>query len=197
MSAPPILRDVFRALQNTWGEEDHGYLFENGPGPLSRIDVLVYRRTGTSDMTSFATIGMAVEPMPATPGPGGGGRVELQFARRDLLDQGDEYAIAEQLANIAAYPWITGSQVNWGHTISLSGDFPTFPGCRSVFLSGPLTPEGWDYIRTGDDVVRIINVVPITDAERARSRGLPSIEFAQELIAQTDVYRERETGKAP
>lgn len=192
MSAPPVLRDVFRALRNTWGEEDHGYLFEHGPGPLSRLDVLVYRRTDASPMTSFATIGVAVEPMPATPGPGGGGRVELQFARRGRLDQGDEYAIAEQLANIAAYPWITGSQVNWGHTVPLGRDFPTFPGCPSVFLSGPLSPGGWDYIPTGDDdAVRILNVVPITDAERARARLLPPVEFAQELIARTDVYTER------
>ncbi|MFB9834866.1 suppressor of fused domain protein [Actinoallomurus acaciae] len=192
MSAPPVLRDVFHALRNTWGEEDHGHLFENGPGPLSRLDVLIYRPTGASPMTSFATIGMAVEPMPATPGPGGGGRVELQFARRGGLDQGDEYTIAEQLANIAAYPWITGSQLNWGHTVALGRDFPTFPGCGSVFLSGPLSPEGWDYIPAGDDAVRILNVVPITEAERARARLLPPVEFAQELIAQTDVY----TGRA-
>jgi hypothetical protein len=33
--------------------------------------------------------------------------------------------------------------------------------------------------------------VPITDAERARARQLPPIEFVQELIAQTDVHMER------
>ena len=48
----------------------------------------------------------------------------------------------------------------------LGHDFPTFPGCDAVFLAGPLTPTGRDYIDSGEGKIRVINVVPITHAER-------------------------------
>lgn len=191
MSAPPVLRDVFHAHRAAWGVEDDGYVFEDGRPPLDRLDVLVYRPATAADMTSFATVGMAAREMPAAPGPGGGGRAELQLSRRGRLAREDEYAIAAALANLAVHPFVTGQQLNWGHLIGLGSDFPTFPGCRAVFLAGPLSNTGRDYIATGDGAVRVINIVPITDAERALGRTLPPVSFAQKLIDQVDVFAER------
>jgi Suppressor of fused protein (SUFU) len=191
MPAPPVLRDVFNAHRAAWGEEATGYVFENGPGPVRRLDVLVYRPTADVDLTSFVTVGMAVEPMPAAPGPGGGGRAELQLSRQGRLDEAGEHAVAAQLANLAVYPWATGQQMNWGHVVGLGREFSAFPGCRAAFLSGPLSSTGRDYIDTTSGPVRIINVVPITDAERARARTLPPIEFVQSLMAQVNIFAGR------
>ncbi len=191
MSAPAVLRDVFHSHRAAWGEEDDGYVFEDGRSPLGRLDVLVYRPAGGDGLTSFATIGMAARQMPAAPGPGGGGRAELQFSRRGRLAREDEYAVAAALADIAVHPFVTGQQLNWGHMIGLGRDFPTFAGCRAVFLAGPLRDADRDYIATTDGAVRLVNVVPITEAERALGRTLPPIAFAERLQAQVDVFAER------
>lgn len=166
-------------------------LFEDEQAPISRLDVLVYRPTSTTDMTSFASIGMAEKEMPVAPGPGGGGRAELYFRRRGPLPRSDEYAIAVRLANLAIHPFVTGQQLNWGHIIGFGDDFPTFPGCRAVFLAGPLSAGGLDYVRTSGGAVRVINVVPITEAERERGRSLPPLDFARALLEQVDIFTER------
>lgn len=191
MAAPPVLRDIFNAYQNQLGEEDDGFLFEDEQGPISRLDVLVYRPRSGTDMTSFATIGMAAKEMPAVPGPGGGGRAELHLRRRGPLTRSEEHAIAVRLADLAVHPFVTGTQLNWGHMIGFREDFPTFAGCRAVFLAGPLSAEGLDYVHTSAGAVRVINVVPITDAERERGRGLPPVDFARSLLEHADIYAER------
>ncbi|MEV5767456.1 suppressor of fused domain protein [Micromonospora sp. NPDC052213] len=191
MAAPPILRDIFNAYREQRGEEDDGVLFEDEQAPISRLDVLVYRPTGAADMTSFATIGMAAKEMPAAPGSGRGGRAELHLGRRGPLTRPEEHAIAVRLANLAIHPFITGMQLSWGHMIGFREDFPTFPGCRSVFLAGPLSAEGQDYVHTSAGAVRVINVVPITDAERERGRALTPVDFAHSLLEHADIFAER------
>ncbi|WP_327101002.1 suppressor of fused domain protein [Nocardia vinacea] len=191
MSAPPILRGVYQDLQANWGPENDGYLFDNGPSPVDRLDVVVYRPTDAIAMTSFATIGMAIEEMPAPSGRSRGLRAELRFARRGSLDKEQEQAIARQLANIAIYPWRPGGGLDWGHMVGLVDDFPTFPGCRAVFLSGPFVPDGQDCVRIGDEVVRIMNVVPITEAERERARTMLPGDFFYDLLDSTDVFSAR------
>ncbi|MEU4342408.1 suppressor of fused domain protein [Nocardia sp. NPDC023852] len=191
MPAPPILRGVFQDLQTNWGPEDDGYLFDKGPSPVDRLDVVVYRPTDAIEMTSFATVGMAIEEMPAPSGKTRGLRAELRFARRGAVDKEQEHAIARQLANVAIYPWLTGGGLDWGHMIRLDDDFPTFPGCRAVFLSGPFLPDGQDCVRIGDDVVRIVNVVPITEAERERAGTMRSGDFLYDLLDSTDIFSAR------
>ncbi|WP_433203968.1 suppressor of fused domain protein [Dactylosporangium sp. CS-047395] len=192
MAAPPVLRDVFNAYRHLHGEEHDGMVFSDEHGPLQRLDVLVYRPTPATDLTTFRTIGMAAAAMPSAPGPGDGGRAELQLRRRGQLTRADEGAIAVRLANLAVHPFATGTQLNWGHMIGLGEDFPAFPGCRAVFLAGPLSADGLDYVDTGEGPVRIINVVPITDAEREHGRTLPPVEFAQWLLDRTDVFAGRQ-----
>ncbi|WP_436527506.1 suppressor of fused domain protein [Actinoplanes sp. HUAS TT8] len=202
MAAPAVLRDVFLAHQKHWGEEDGGFLFEDPAGPLPRIDVLIYRPTARIGLTSFTTIGMAGRPMPSTPGPGasgrlelsgpgGSGRAELQFSRRGALTERAENEIARQLANLAVHPFRAGTQLDWGHLIGLGQEFPTFPGCHAVFLSGPLTENARDYIRTVEGPVRILNVIPITDQERDLGRALPPLDFVQTLLQRVDILAER------
>jgi hypothetical protein len=191
MPAPPVLRDVFNDYRARWGEEDDGFLFEDEHGPISRLEVLVYRPANATDVTAFATIGMAGQEMSAAPGPGGGGRAELHLRRRGELARIQERNIALRLANLAVHPFRTEAQLNWGHLIGFGEDFPTFPGCQAVFLSGPLSAGGLDYVRTSVDDVRIINVVPITEAERELGRTLPPVDFAHSLLEHVDVFAER------
>ncbi|GAB4585694.1 suppressor of fused domain protein [Nocardia sp. NPDC127526] len=192
MGASPLLRGVFRDLRESWGLEDDGYVFEGGPGPIGRVDVFIFHPADDVPMTSFATIGMSAGELPTTPGPGNGGRAELRFACRGWLDRSVEEAIARQLANLAVYPWLTGNQVNWGHMIELDEDFPGFPGCDAIFVAGPLTPNGQDCIWIDDEPIRIMNVVPITDAERAHARRMRPGDFLEELMANVDIFTSRE-----
>ncbi|HZM78378.1 MAG TPA: suppressor of fused domain protein [Candidatus Limnocylindrales bacterium] len=185
MSAPAILQEIFKSYRTAWGQEDDGYVFDNGPDPLERIDVLVYRPTATLHMTTLATIGMAAAEMPP------GGRAELRFARAGRLSPDDESAIAIQLANLAISPWTAQTSIGWGRIIGLDREFPTFPGCQAVFLSGPFTAEGRDYIDTAEGKVRVINIVPITEAERAQAKTMPPIDFLQALMAQVNIFTAR------
>jgi hypothetical protein len=190
MTASRVVNDVRRATLKARWKYDDIHVFTGGPPPITRIEVLIYRPAADLDMTSFATVGMSAEPMPTSPGPGSGGRAELRLARGGALAPDDEYAIAVALANLAVHPWETGAQINWGHIVGTGGDFPTFPGC-AVFLSGPLTPTGDDYIHTTDGPARIINVIPITDGERSQARTLPPATFINQLIDEVDIFAPR------
>lgn len=185
MPAPAIVREVFHSYRDSWGEEDDGHMFDQVPAPLERIDVLIYRPTAELDMTSLATVGMAGAEMPS------GGRAELRFAREGRLGPADENAIATQLANLAVHPLIARTPIGWGEIIGLEDEFPTFPGCPAVFLSGPFTAEGRGYIDTAEGKVRVINVVAITEAERAQARTMPPIDFLQDLMDRVNIFTAR------
>jgi hypothetical protein len=186
-----IRRDVLVHMEQSWGVPDEGHVFTGGPGPLARLDVLVYRPPDPTGMTSFATVGMAVGTLPGDLAQGGGGRAELWCSRRGPLDAADEAAVATRLADLVLRPWATGEPVDWGHIVPLDHDFPTFPGCPAVFLSGPLTPGGSDYIETADGRVRIVHVVPITEAERERARDLPPLDTVTGLTGPADIFAPR------
>ncbi|GIG68534.1 suppressor of fused domain protein [Phytomonospora endophytica] len=186
MGAAPILSAVWRERQARWGPEDDAYTYEGGGSPLDRVDVFVYRADAKTAMTTFATIGMAVREM-----PGDGGRAELHCTVRGPVPREVEGLTATLLANLGGYPWSVGAPLGWGHMVSLPGDFPGFPGCAAVFLSGPVTPDGWAWIDAGEERVRVLNVVPITSEERALAREYPPEVFFAELSSRTDVFSPR------
>jgi hypothetical protein len=189
VSSLGIRRDVLVHMEQSWGVPDEGHVFTGGPVPLARLDVLVYRPHDPTGMTSFATVGMAVGTMPGD--ARGGGRAEVWCSRRGPLDGADEAAVATRLADLAVRPWVTGEPVDWGDIVPLDRDFPTFPGCPAVFLSGPLTPGGTESIETADGRVRVVHVVPITEAERERARELPLVDTVTGLTAQADIFAPR------
>ncbi|MFC8236353.1 suppressor of fused domain protein [Streptomyces sp. NBC_01724] len=187
MPAPVIVRDVFHRLQEELGEEDAGITFENGPGPLDRIDVMVHRAADSSDVTVFTTVGMSVESMPSRDGRTGG-RAELRLFRRGHVEPQDEGLIAMCLANLAAYPWTLGRALGWGEVIAFPDDVPTFPGCRRAFLAGPWTDEQTDSIQTSTEAVRVVNVVPISESERVQALALRPEAFFSDLLDARDVF---------
>ncbi|MFF2085348.1 suppressor of fused domain protein [Nocardia sp. NPDC058176] len=189
MGASPLLRAVFHDVRQLYGPADDGFVFEDGPGPLGHIDVLVYRPTDRIPVTTFATVGMAAGEMPATTAPGG--RAELRFSWRGHLEPERESAVARLLANLAAYPWITDQQLGWGHMMTLEEDFPGFPDCRTVMFAGPLFPEAQDIFEAEGTTIRILNIVPLTTPETARARTMPSGFFLTELMDQVDLFSPR------
>ncbi|HJL19059.1 MAG TPA: suppressor of fused domain protein [Sandaracinaceae bacterium LLY-WYZ-13_1] len=190
MPAPLILRDVYKQHIQHWGQDDEGYTYERteeGAQPLSRLDVFVYRPRGGREITTFATIGMAAREMPDE-----GGRAELHLTLRGEPSRELERAIATQLANLACFPWQNGGgALGWGEIVPLPRDFPGFEGCDAVFLAGPFEEGDWDWIETAEGPVRIINVVPITGAERQEARRERPSAFLAALRARVDVFAPR------
>ncbi|MEY9903919.1 hypothetical protein ABIA35_000125 [Catenulispora sp. MAP12-49] len=196
MSAPPVLRDVFRNLMERRGDAAASITFDDGPGPVARLDVFVYRPADPAGLTTFVTVGMSTGPMPAADGAEGadgaenteGGRAELWLSRAGMLAPEDEQQIAMQLANLAVYPWKTGRAVSWAQIVGFEQDFPTFPGCSAVFLAGPLLADTPDFLDTCEGPVRVITVVPITQEERAAAATVPPMTFAGTLIESRNVF---------
>ncbi|MGW7369355.1 suppressor of fused domain protein [Streptomyces sp. NPDC054841] len=185
MPAPAILSDVVHALRREQGEEDAGITFDHGPSPVDRIDVMVYRAPDPTAATLFATIGMSAQAMPPREGRPGG-RAELRLLRRGIVQPDDEGLIAMKLANLAAYPWMCGRALGWGEVVSFPDDIPTFPGCRSVFLAGPWATGQLDFIETRAERVRVVNVVPISEAERADALAARPEAFFSDLLDSRD-----------
>jgi len=187
MGAPPILQDVWQERQRRWGKEDNAYTYENGNAPLPRVDVFVYRASDDTKMTTFATIGVAQRPMQDS------SRAELHCAVRGMVPRDQEAAIATELANLACFPWSPGVErpLDWGQTLGLSNEMPGFPGCSAVFLSGPFTNEGWSWMDAGGEKVRVINVVPITAAERAQASQSSPLDFIVDLMSRVDIFSPR------
>jgi hypothetical protein len=185
MPAPAILSDVFHALQREQGEEDAGITFDHGPPPVDRIDVMVYRAADPMAATLFATIGMSAPAMPPREGRPGG-HAELRLFRRGIVQPGDEGLIAMKLANLATYPWTCGRPLGWGEVVSFTDDIPMFPGCRSVFLAGPWMAGQPAFIETRTERVRVVNIVPISEAERADALAAPPEAFFSDLLDSRD-----------
>ena len=186
MSAPPVLRDVYRTLMERRGDAATSITFDDGPGPIARLDVFLYRPADPSGLTTFVTVGMATAPMPAE--GGAGGRAELWLSRAGALTEQDEHQIAMQLANLAVYPWKTGRAVSWAQIVGFGQDFPTFPGCSAAFLAGPLLTDTPDWLDTCEGRVRVITVVPITEQERAAAATMPPMTFAGNLTESRNVF---------
>lgn len=169
------------------GDAAASITFDDGPGPIARLDVFIYRPVEPTGLTTFVTVGMSTAPMPSTDGEDGS-RAELWLSRTGALAPEDEQQIAMQLANLAVYPWKTGRPVGWAQIVGFEEDFPTFPGCPAVFLAGPLLTDTPDWLDTCEGRVRVITVVPITQRERATAATMPPMTFAGNLIEARNVF---------
>ena len=118
----------------------------------------------------------------------------LDIWQSGLRSEKEEHEIATVLANLALTPFINNASFGWGHMIGLNREFPTFKGCNAVFFSGPFTKKGWGFIKTSEGLVKILNVVPLTEAERARARSMNPIDFLQSLMEELDIFEGRDRG---
>jgi len=164
MPAAPILRQVYRAHIEQFGEPDSSVVF-NTPkrkdGFPDRVEILIWYPDDDCDMTTFSTIGMASLPLPKAIH-----RAELHFAVRRRLEQNQISDVCIFLANLAMYPFQIGESLDWWHTLSHPGRIPLFSTAKCLLLHPRFVNEGWDCITTDDGDVHILNAVPITQEEK-------------------------------
>jgi hypothetical protein len=167
---------VFDETVERFGDPTRSYRFETperarGPVP-DAVDVFAWTASPQVRLTNLATVGMCDRPMPET-----SHRAELHLARRGELDDAALEGTAALLANLAAYPFLTGRALDWWHTLARFGPFPGFPSCDAVLLHPSFTHGGWDRVEHEGVTIKILNVVPITADEMAtaRERGVGAL----------------------
>ncbi|WP_370130914.1 suppressor of fused domain protein [Streptacidiphilus sp. EB103A] len=91
------------------------------------------------------------------------------------------------LANLTSYPWTVGRTFGWGELVLFSSDVPTFPGCRRAFLAGLWFRGQLGPIETSAGSVRILNVIPVSEAEREQVLVVRPELFFKDLLDRRDV----------
>jgi len=164
MGASPIVRQVYRAHIERYGEPDRSIVYEDHDPPdgrLARIDIFVWPPSAHEDVTIFSTIGMAASPM-----VGANHRAELHFPIRGRFDAATVGEMSLFLANLAMYPFLNATFFDWYHRVPRAGLIPLFSSATSVLLHPKFVDTGWDTIEFDDVLVRILNVVAITPNEQ-------------------------------
>jgi hypothetical protein len=170
VEVPALTRLVSKEHILRFGEPDLALAYDESKAlpatipALKHLLVMCWRPTQEVDITTFATIGMSARPV-----PGASYRLELHFSLRGRIADDVERSVTRFLANLANYPWDHERALDWWHVLRNPGRIPAFPNCSSVLLHPRFTPEGWDHLHHENEVVRLLNVVPITEAERERA----------------------------
>lgn len=169
VTVPEITKRVYREHIARYGEPDLALMYDKStvpqgrPLPLEQVLVMCWRPSKDVDITTFATVGMSSRLVPGT-----SVRLELHFSIQGRVEEPTERSATQFLANMANYPWDHQRALDWWHTLVNPGPIPGFPNCSSILLHPRFTPEGWDHIHFNNgEVVRILNAVPITEAERS------------------------------
>ena len=163
-----LVRAVYHGHVDHFGEPDHSIRFGDGTNregeehfpPL--IDVMIWRPDDEVDIGTFSTIGMAERPLNDAEY-----RVELHFSIRGMtFSEEEEHQVALFLANLATYPFHFRTRIDWWHSLRDAGQIPLFSEGMSVPFHPSFDAHEWDTITHGEQVVRLLNVVPITPTER-------------------------------
>ena len=145
------------------------------------IDVMIWPADEELNITTFATIGMSGAEMSQS-----GLRVELHFSLEGKVDPETTNKITLFLVNLALYPFVNHSFLDWWHVIPGAGFIPHFTGMHSLLLHPAFVDEGWNHVCHETQSVKILNVVPITaqELELYRSAG---IEGLRQYFEQQDI----------
>ena len=174
MPAPPIVQAVYNEHLYHYGEPAHCISYRDEPVPGGyppRMDLLIWDPDDTCPMTTLSTIGMSAVPM-----TGVAHRAELHFSLRLRLTEEERHTAARFLANLAMYPFQTGEPLDWWHNIANPGRVPFFQTATCVFLHPAFVKDGWSSMTAEGCEVHILNVIPITPAERELRRITAIIE---------------------
>ncbi|MEM7147113.1 MAG: suppressor of fused domain protein [Verrucomicrobiota bacterium] len=195
MGASPIIRHVYEETIERFGEPDQSYAFYDPPPPPEsnwpeRIDVLIWFDEQDLAITSFATVGMADKPM-----VGCDHRAELHFAVRRTASTMDLNKVSAFCANLALYPFMNKTSLDWAHTITQPGSIPYFPSCDALLMYPAFTDEGWDKTTFDSQNIHILNLVPVTFEELAyRSKHGPFSIFDYLAENEVDLFTDRNVG---
>ena len=185
MAPSRILRDVYEEHIGNYGEPDESFVYEKAapaPGFPGRIDVFVWNSDPECDVATFSTIGMSDKSM-----TGASHRAELHFAIRKCFSKAEMGPVTLFMANLAMHPFHTNSYFDWYHTIAEPGPIPQFKEAQCVWLHPPFVEDGWAEIRSQSTEIRILNIVPITEAERE----LQDIQQRADALDGIDIFAPR------
>jgi hypothetical protein len=168
MSQPSqIVKSVYKELINHFGEPDNSVRFGNGQ-PVngeehlpSFVDVFIWKSDEEVDINTFSTVGMSDKAM-----SGADFRSELHFSVRGNLTDAEIKTICTFLANISVYPFIQNTHFDWFQILSNPGQIPCFEKATSIIFHPAFIENGWDVIKNKEKLIKILNVVPITENER-------------------------------
>lgn len=173
-----LIRTVYREHIDKFGEPDNSVVFGGGE-PIkgeehipSRIEVLIWRANEDIDINVFATIGMSDKPM-----NGADYRAELHFAVSGELTDAEISKICTFLANIAVHPFTHNTHFDWSYLFSSPEPIPCFDSATAILFYSAFTDEGLETIDNAEKLVKILNLVPITEDERLlmKDEGIDSL----------------------
>ncbi len=187
----PLLKHVFEEHVRRYGDPDTIYHFGTaaaGETPaFERLDVYVWRPTGDVPVATLTTLGLSDRVM-----KGCSHRAEIHWTVRGGLSDDDESAAAAFLANLAAYPLLRRSFLDFWHLIPHAGAIPCFPSCSSLLFHPTFVEGGWDRLEFGGADIRLLNLVPLTplECEEAMARGV-NVLMARLYAEETDLFFDR------
>jgi hypothetical protein len=182
MSAPPILCHIYREHIEHFGEPAESIVFDDPPPPddtwPDRITVMIWPADDECNVTTFATIGMAIRPMQKV-----AHRAELHFGIRATLSPSECRKVAFFMANLALYPFLNQTSFDWWHKVRKPGAIPEFPSCSGLFFHPRFVEDGWDKMDFEGIPVKILSIIPVTQEEY--ELGSPTLIL--ELMAEREV----------
>lgn len=184
MTATKILTEIYHSYIGHFGEPDSSICFENDQtkkGFPERVDVFIWDADEEVDITTFATIGMADQPMSNE------SRCELHFSIRQELSDSEKHEVATFLANVAMYPFYNETYLDWWHKLNNPGEIPIYKTAQALLLHPAFIEDGYDTIETSEGYVKIINLVPITQQEQE----LKDIDLILTRLESFDIFKPR------
>jgi hypothetical protein len=182
-----LMRHTFDEHLSHYGDPDMQFRFEAGESKLfNRLDVFVWQPTGQIPMTTFTTAGMADMPM-----KGVTHRCEIHWTLRGKLTEAEESACAQFLATLAEYPFIKNISLDHWHIIA-NVVIPVFPNCSNILFHPTFVKDGWDTTEWNGKIIKILNLVPITNEENqiAVNSGVPAM-LDHLFKSQIDLFSDR------
>lgn len=193
MAASKLIAKVYREHIEHYGEPNESIRFggdTNAKGEEhipSLIDIFVWLPNEDIDITTFSTIGMSDKPMNETEH-----RVELHFAIRKNLKETEISKISTFLANMAVYPFLNNTFFDWYHILSNPLEIPDFETANTILFLPAFVKNGWDTIQFNKQIIKILNVVPITNIEKEimKNRGIDAL-YSYFESEQIDIFKGR------
>ena len=182
-----LMRHVFEQHVKHYGDPDLRFEFHQGTSKIfNRLDVFAWEPTNQIPMTTFSTAGMADLALNGT-----SHRCEIHWTIRGRLTEKEESACAQFLAALAEYPFLKDTPLDHWHIISRVA-IPAFSKCSHILFHPTFVKDGWDKIQFNGQIIKILNLVPITSEENqlAVSAGVNTL-LDHLFSSKTDIFSDR------
>ncbi|MBL7961730.1 suppressor of fused domain protein [bacterium] len=183
---------VFDEHIKHYGDPDLQFQFDTGGLKLlKRLDVFLWQPRDANPMTTFSTMGMADAAMKDA-----AFRCELHWTIRGKLSETEESDCASFMANLVNYPFLKNTFVDHWHIIT-DLVIPSFHQCSNILFHPTFIKDGWDQIQWHTQMIKILNIVPLTNEENelAKSSGV-QVMLDHLYQSQIDIFSNRKIAHA-